>query len=778
MNKTKFYLFLLAALINYLIGSTQNFSDNWEGHFAYLNFVDIAVAEERIYIAAENSLFVHDTQTNVNKEFTTVEGLSGENISALHYSDSKKMIVVGYENGLVDIIDEISGKVNTLVDIRNQLGILPTAIKVNDFSEDSELLYIATGFGIVEYNLNRNLFEDTYRISNNAAIVSDVKSVHVFGDLIFASIAGRGTFTGNKGDFNLIQFENWNLIQPEVFTDIVTFSDQVVAHNSGRNLFRYNGTTFITEFVSTENIKDFRTNNSLLSLTGSTKFTSLNANLSLNEEIIYGTENGLNDKINISLLINNEIYFSNEGNGFYKTSNKNFSNPQVISPAGPASNSVFALDAFEGDLWMVYGAVSESFNPGGRNANLGPTSFSNSIWKTFDRTQFDGGRVLSNVKINRNNKEQVYVGSFRFGGGLYEINNKENITLYNEKNSNIELSELQPGFISVFTMEFDSNNSLWIINSEIPNFLKRFEKGENNLNISVNYENFINSSQNLTFFNINEIIIDENDNIYLGTVRDGVLGYQINTEKRAAVTSEQLGFPFFRTRTLALDFNNELWIGGSAGLRVISDPERMFQNNANIEGEAIIILQEGIPQELLFQQSITDIKIDASNNKWVATSGAGVFYFSPDGQETILNFTAENSPLPSNNINDMALDESKGVIYFATDKGLVEYKTDVTAPEVTLEKLKIFPNPVRPEYGEVNVKIRGLTSGANVKITDIEGNLVFEVQNETFGGESSGSVSWNTRSFSGRKVASGVYLVLITGEEGEETSVGKILIVR
>ena len=230
-------------------------------------------------------------------------------------------------------------------------------------------------------------------------------------------------------------------------------------------------------------------------------------------------------------------------------------------------------------------------------------------------------------------------------------------------------------------------------------------------------------------------------------------------------------------KSLALDKNGELWIGTQLGIRKITNPQSMFRNG-NIQAESIIFEQDGIARELLFEQIIWDIKVDDSNNKWIATNDGGVFYVSEDGQETIFNFTTDNSPLPSNTVVDIAIDESTGAVYFATEKGLMEFNSNITNAATDLTGLKVFPNPVRPEYGEVNVTIQGLTAGANVKITDIEGNLVYEMQNETFDTGGSGTIIWDTRTFAGNKVASGVYLLLVTGEDAVETKVEKLLIVR
>jgi hypothetical protein len=229
--------------------------------------------------------------------------------------------------------------------------------------------------------------------------------------------------------------------------------------------------------------------------------------------------------------------------------------------------------------------------------------------------------------------------------------------------------------------------------------------------------------------------------------------------------------PSNNIRALTFDNQNRLWIGTLKGLRVLFNVGGFFEENASVESQAIIILEDGVPQELLFEQSITDIEVDGSNNKWVATATSGVFYLSSNGQETLLRFTKENSPLPSNNVQDIAIDQFSGVVYFATTNGLVAYNGSSTAPRENLDNVYAFPNPVRPEF-HGNVTIDGLTARANVKITDITGNLVFEETSE------GGSILWDTTAFGRYKVASGVYLILITTEDALETKVHKIMIVR
>lgn len=178
-----------------------------------------------------------------------------------------------------------------------------------------------------------------------------------------------------------------------------------------------------------------------------------------------------------------------------------------------------------------------------------------------------------------------------------------------------------------------------------------------------------------------------------------------------------------------------------------------------------------VAQELLFEIPINAIAVDGSNNKWIATSTSGAFYVSATGQETIHHFTKDNSPLPSNDVQDIAVDPESGKVYLATTRGLMSYQGTATAARNDLGGLHAFPNPVRPEY-EGMVTVSGLMTNTNVKITDLEGNLVFETTSQ------GGTVQWDTRAFGRHKVASGVYFIMANANDGTTTKVAKIMIIR
>ena len=167
---------------------------------------------------------------------------------------------------------------------------------------------------------------------------------------------------------------------------------------------------------------------------------------------------------------------------------------------------------------------------------------------------------------------------------------------------------------------------------------------------------------------------------------------------------------------------------------------------------------------------INVIKIDGANRKWMGTHGYGAFLLSGDGTQQLLNFTAENSPLLSDIVLDLSIDQKTGEIYFVTDKGIISYRGVATEGNNSYTKVYAYPNPVRDGY-EGDIIITGLISESNVKITDISGNLIYETT--SLGGQA----VWNGRNFSGRKVQTGVYLVFINNSDGSQSIVTKILFI-
>ncbi len=119
------------------------------------------------------------------------------------------------------------------------------------------------------------------------------------------------------------------------------------------------------------------------------------------------------------------------------------------------------------------------------------------------------------------------------------------------------------------------------------------------------------------------------------------------------------------------------------------------------------------------------------------------FCVSPDGQEQIYHFTEENSPLFSNIVSSIAIN-GEGEVFMGTSKGIISFRAEASPPNVVYTDVYAYPNPVRQGF-EGSIGIKGLIKDANVKITDISGNLVYETR--SLGGQA----IWNGKTLTGKE---------------------------
>ena len=339
--------------------------------------------------------------------------------------------------------------------------------------------------------------------------------------------------------------------------------------------------------------------------------------------------------------------------------------------------------------------------------------------------------------------------------------------------------------IRLSSAKFDTNGILWTLTNRAIEPLNAFNPSENSWQ---SYSLSAIISRPFDNEGFTDMVIGSDKTKWIATFNKGVIGFNENGGNTLIknIESEEQNMPSNTVNALALDKRNQLWIGTVKGLRVLYNTSDFF-NRGDVSVDNIVILEDGIAKELLFQQAISDIEVDSSNNKWISTLNSGVFYLSPDGQKTIFHFTKDNSPLPTNTVRDISIDSSNGVVYIATEKGLVSFKAGGSSTQKGFETAHAYPNPVRPNFNMVDkkIKIKGITENTNIKITDIEGNLVAEAESKTnlrYGGYNleidGGTAFWNGKNLANNIVASGVYIVMLSDLENFETKVLKLMIVR
>lgn len=759
----------VVVLLQIFFLQAQNFENSWTGYFSYVSIKSISQGNDKIYAAAENTIFTYDLSTQEIATVSTINGLSGKLISTAYYSENHGLYIIGYENGLIEIVIEGDDNILKVVDILEKLTIPPDTKQINHFYEYEGNLYISTGYGISVYDLNALEFGDTYYIGDLGSQIN-ITQTTVLGDLIYASTSEYGIRSALVADDNIIDYQQWTTVIGGGFKGIQSLGSELYTVNNSNTILKLDpdvGFLPIDSFLSS--VVDFGVASSVLTITTESSIHAFSEGYNLLSEINNLLEYEFSLQSGYSF--NNTFYLGSTDLGMLVVP---FETGQVqqILPDGPLFNQPFAIDASPGQLWVAFGDVDLTFNPFPLTKK-GISNYKNEAWKNIkydsltDVLGVNDVNDLVFVKINPKSPFVTYMSSYQ--KGLMRLNGQDPFILYNETNSPMGIPNGNEDLgIRIYGSDFDRDENLWFVQSRVDEgLIKLTPEGQFQ---TVDISNIINAEDELA---LGKLAISREGYVFFAAVESGLVGYDPNNNRFNKI-GEELGsgnLPSTDIKALAFDNQNRLWIGTRKGLRVLYSVGSFFEDGADTDSQPIIILEDGVPQELLFLQSITDIEVDGSNNKWVSTATSGVFYLSSNGQETLLRFTTDNSPLPSDNVLDIAIDDFNGTVYFATKDGLVAYDGVSTAPRDDLENVYAYPNPVRPNFFG-NVTIDGLTAKANVKITDITGNLVFETTSE------GGSVQWDTTAFGKYKVASGVYLVLITTDDNLLTKVAKIMVIR
>lgn len=754
----QYFLICIFFLVSF--SSFSQTQQLWKGYFSYNEIKDLSQDSNALFAASQNAYFNLNKNSGEIKTYNTIDGLSGQTISAIYHSSNSNKTIIGYENGLLIVKNNASGAILNVVDIINK-SIPQNIKKINHFMEFGGIVYISCDFGIVQYNLTTLVFGDTYLIGNGGAQIV-VKQTAVFEGKIYAATLGFGIRSASITNANLNDYNQWTALDTSSWFGIETFQNGLYALDFNSNLFKIQNSTLSFQSTLSTFPLDFRAIGDYIVTTNANATVVYNTNLAKILTVTSSQITTKNSQLTCATIIDNSLYIGTKENGVYKTAVNLGLAFENILPDGPTQNAIFSVTNNSKTLWAVYGGHDERYTPFYKNSGFDKYS-PETGWIKIPTTLTNNALDLVRVTVNPNNSSQYFISSYY--SGLLKYDNDILTTQYTTLNSGLESLENTNNNIRIEQSAYDPAGNLWMTNGFINNALKVLKT--NGQWQTYNFQSVTTNSKRF-----GRIAIDKNGTKWITSRQDGIIGFnETNGGKFIKIFEGANGnLPVGTTQAVAVDTRGQLWIGTTGGLRVLPNVDS-FLTNTTLSTNAIIILEEDLAQELLYEQNITDIVVDGANNKWIGTLDAGVFQVSPDGQKTLQHFTTTSSPLPSNVINDIEIDALTGEVYMVTNRGMISYKGSATAAKENLEDVFIYPNPVRPNYTGT-VKISGLLDKATIKITDIGGNLVHEDTSE------GGTIEWDTTAFGKYNVSSGVYMVLISGKDGVETKVKKLMIVR
>jgi sugar lactone lactonase YvrE len=772
--KKIFTLYIL--IFSIAIFAQTDYSASWEDFYSYNNVKDFTKVENVIYALADNAVFTYDVLSGEIKKLSSVKGLSGETTTAIYYNKEFKRLVIGYENGLLEVVDD-DGSITISSDIVNfnQSG----EKSVNHISAFNNKLYLSTPFAVVVYDIAKLEFGDTFFIGDNSSSIK-INETIISNNIIYA-VTETGIFKADISNNLLIDFNNWEqLFVGRNFKGTVFLNGLYVIE--GSQLFSFDG-------INLTEVRNF--SQEIIAITASVNRISVSLNstaiildASMSEVGQFTSSTSFNYSLNTSFFENNMSFLATKEFGILVATLEESTTYLEIHPEGPLSNEVFSIAANNNNLWVVYGGYNDFFGP-----VFNRKGFSHFNGENWINTKYNPAfpfTDLSHITIDTNAENKVYISSLGdtgninsvSTGGILVVENDEIQTFYNQLNSPLEdivVTDPNRVTIRVNGTAIDSQGNLWVTNIGVSNELKKLSTNGQWSSFDMS---FVKTN---AAFGLSEMVIDRNNSIWYGSRNNGVFVFNENgNRKKALIATPNLGnLPDANVNTVAVDRSNSIWLGTKSGLVVYNNASGVFEEAVS-NASPIIILDDGIAKKLAGDQAINTIFVDGADNKWIGTDNGGVLYTNPSGQQTIASFSKQNSPLPSNRIFKIKVDSSTGKVYFATDKGIVAYNSNVSPFGAVLGAVYAYPNPVLKNHETVTIDGRNgthLPRGTNVKIIDVAGNLVHET-NVVEGQElQGGKVVWNKLNLAGNKVVSGIYIVLLSNDDASETSVTKIAIV-
>lgn len=742
--------------------------EGWREHLPMNKGLAVVDAGDKVYAATELGVIVLRKDDQSVELLGKSDGLSDLLVSCIGYHSATNTVIIGYKTGNIDLLR--NNEIENLGDIKRS-GIILGKKEINRIKFRGSEAYLCTSFGIVVLNMERREVQTTLFPTENNANVWDVD---FHSDSIYAA-TDAGLRVANMNDPALSYSGTWTNfmgvgqgrpVNGLCWHEEALYFTRYVPYEFAKDtLYRVNGTA-LEVIRDQDNFRSIRSSrgfllvsqnyNVLVKAPGSSEFAS-----------IYSYGDGISpspSEAQVDAQDTDVVWIADLQKGLVRAFR--IFGITLYTPEGPASKNVFRLRHADSKLWVATGSYDLAFSPlyfiDGIMKREGPD------WTSYSFPyQSDWLRDMVSVAADPTNSDHVFVATW--GKGVAEITNGQLTALYDTTNSGLNPINVASPEVRVSDLTTEANGKLWIANASSPTPVV-LRKPDGSWK-SYSFNSYANNR------NTQDIITDSLGQVWVAIQDRGLVvmrtdenddldKYRVVTDQANAGALNSL-----KVFSMAVDRDGLVWVGTAKGVNVFYSPEAILEENSgNWDGQKIVVSQGGFDQYLLNSEEVTAIAVDGANRKWFGTRSAGVFLTSADGLEQLYQFNTENSPLLSNTINSISIDHTSGEVFFGTSQGICSFRSDAIRAGKTFGKVYAYPNPVEHDYHGL-VSVTGLAEDAEVKITDVAGNVVFS------GRANGGLLTWNGKLYSGERAATGVYLIFCTNDDGSQTQVSKMLFI-
>lgn len=734
----------------------------WREHLNYQQTIQV-IKGDRLYCATTQTVFSINEKDEAER-FSKVTGLNDIGISAIGWDDVNGQLVLAYNNSNLDLVK--GSIVKNISDIKRSTISGDKSI-LNIYCANG-VAYLSTGLGIVLVDLTRLEIKDTWIIGNSGSQVKTY-STSFFNNRWYAATE-QGLKYAPASAGNLADYRNWlsasgsGNLPDGAYQHILSVNNNLITQKND-SLLLLNGTNWqlLYHDVTWPIVNVTASGNRLLicqrTNSGASRVIILNTNGQV-ERIIM--QSGVISFPRSAIIDNANVWIADRFGGLsrFGTSVDRF------IPNGPPGIATGELLATGTTMYAAAGSINDAWNY--LYNRDGVFELKNDRWSFrgyFNSPVLDS--VFDFITLAEDPRDKsIWAGSY--GGGLVRFR-ESSIQLFKQQNSSLRAAVGDPGSVRVSGLAFDSRQRLWISNYGAPQ------------NLQVRKQDSTWASFNIPFTHnenaVAQIVVDDLDQLWIMSPKgNGVFCYNPGSnidntnDDRWKYYRQGPGngnLPSNNVYSLLKDKNGFIWVGTDRGIGIIRCPETAF-GTGGCEAIQPIIQQDQLAGLLFRDEVVQCMAADGANRKWVGTRN-GLWLISSNGDKIIYRFTAENSPLLSNDVRKMSVDPVTGEVFIATFNGICSFRSTATEGGVDNQHIRVFPNPVPPGYNGT-IAIRGLVNNALVKITELNGRLVY--QTRALGGQA----IWNGKNYLGNKVASGIYLVLVRDDQGLERIATKVVL--
>jgi len=734
----------------------------WREHLNYQQTIQV-VKGNQLYCATTKALFSLDDKNELTR-YSKVTGLNDIGIRCIGWDASSAQLVIAYNNSNIDLLK--GSIVHNIADI-NRSTIAGDKSIQQIFCQNG-LAYLSSGLGIIVTDLTRREVRDTWIIGNNGNQVK-VNGFTLHNNLFYAATE-EGLKTVSTTINNPANYRNWTLVSGTNQLPSGRINNVILANNNaivqkGDSLFIQNGNNWqllyhdrnwpIVSITSAGN----QLTVCQRTVTGAARVILLNTNGTITRTI---SASGIISFPLSAIVDNNQIWVADRFGGLSRTGTAT----ERFIPNGPPGVATGELVSNGNITVATAGSVNDAWNY--LFNRDGFYLLKDNTWssKSFFNTAVLDSLLDFITAIIDPRDEAIWAGSY--GGGLVRFANDQ-FNIFKPFNSSLRAAIGDPGSIRVSGLAFDSKDQLWVANYGAAQNLSVRKKDNTWKSFSIPFTHTENALSQLITDDLDQIwaISPKGNGLFCFNPGNDIDNLADDRWKYYRQGNGNGNLPSSNVFSIVKDKDGAIWVGTDKGIGIIRCPELAF-SPAGCEAIQPVVQQDRFAGLLFRDEVVQCMAVDGSNRKWVGTRN-GLWLLSSNGEKIVYRFTAENSPLLSNDIRKLTIDPITGELFIATFEGLCSFRSTATAPVETQSKVLVFPNPVPPSFSGT-IAIRGLVDKALVKITELNGRLVY--QTRSLGGQA----VWDGRNYLGVKVASGVYLVLIRDDSGEERIATKIVI--